>query len=626
MASLQTFVSNVWHLFKIAINKQFPLSKNKLILLFAVLIFSNAGAVIRYVTPAGAGLQNGTNWANAFPGTSLQATINASAPGDEVWVMSGTYFTTTLASRSIYFSMLNGVAIYGSFNGTETALSQRSFTCGFTSVLSAEIGAPGIADNSYHVISNGSLNNTAVLDGFTITGGNANFDIPGNDSRSHGGGMMNLASNGGLCSPTVRNCLFINNTAVFGGGMFNNGFNTGNANPVITNCIFYQNNATQGGGGMDNFGYGGNASPVITNSVFYGNTATARAGAMYCWGGGNGNASPVILNSTFVNNAAVDGGGLICDRTNFASGNSGIATLVVRNSIFWGNTASGTGPQFYTLGGGGFAATYTLIDITNQNPPHTITGPGTGNIFAAPSFINIADADGADNCWLTSDDGLQLQFASAGIDAGDNTGVPAFDIRNYNRIANSVVDMGAYEFNSAVLPVRLLSFAGKPYGKTNRLGWATATETDNVLFEVQRSDDGSLFEKIGERAGAGQSQTVKQYQFTDYYVNRSRYYYRLKQIDKDGRFSFSSIISIEGKEQDEITVMPNPVQTKALLIIPEKFIGEKFSLFNTNGQLIMVLMPNRQTVEIDLTGKAPGLYILKGRQPGLKIKILKTGQ
>jgi hypothetical protein len=411
-----------------------------------------ANAVTRYVTPTGAGLQNGSNWANAFPGISLQTAINASSPGDEVWVGTGTYFTTNTSNRNIYFSMVNGVALYGSFNGTETTLSQRNFSCGYTTVLSAEINLPGITDNSYHVINNSSLNNTAILDGFTIRDANANFDLVGNDSRSLGGGMLNNAANGGTCSPTIRNCLFTNNRAVFGGGIFDHGQNGGNANPVITNCIFAFNTATGGGGGIDNFGYNGNASPVITNSIFYGNTATDRAGAMYCWGGGNGNASPIILNSIFINNSSVDGGGLVCDRTNFFSGNSGTATPIVRNSIFWGNTASGTGPQFYTLGGAGFAATYTTIDIVNQSSPHTITGLGTGNIFSAPSFVNAADADGADNCWLTTDDGLQLQIGSVGIDAGDNTGVPLFDIRNYNRISNAVVDMGAYELPPCMAP------------------------------------------------------------------------------------------------------------------------------------------------------------------------------
>ncbi len=414
--------------------------------------FATSNAAIRYVTPTGAGLMNGTSWATAFPGTSLQAAITASALGDEVWVATGTYFTTNTANRNIYFNMVNGVALYGSFNGTETLLSQRIFSCGFTSILSAEIGVPGNADNSYHVINNSSLNNTAILDGFTITGANANFDLLGNDNRSLGGGMLNNAAGGGICSPTIRNCLFTNNTALFGGGIFDHGQNGGNANPVIINCIFAFNTATSGGGGIDNFGYNGNASPVITNSIFYNNTAISRAGAMYCWGGGNGNASPVILNSVFVNNSSVDGGGIVSDRTNFAAGNSGTANPTIRNSIFWGNTASGTGPQFYILGGANFTATYTVINVTNQNPPHTITGPGTGNIFSAPTFLNISDADGADNCWLTTDDGLQLQVTSAGIDAGDNTGVPLFDIRNYNRISNGVVDMGAYEYRPCIAP------------------------------------------------------------------------------------------------------------------------------------------------------------------------------
>jgi hypothetical protein len=457
----------------------------RLIFFLLSLVCLNANAAIRYVSPSGAGTMNGTSWANAFQGTSLQAAITASIAGDEVWVMSGTYFTTTTANRNIYFSMQNGVAVYGSFAGTETLLSQRVFSCGFSSVLSAEINLPGIADNSYHVISNSSLSNTAVLDGFTIRDANANFDLTGNDNRSLGGGMLNNAANSGICSPTIRNCLFTSNTALFGGGIFDHGQNSGNANPVITNCIFAFNTATSGGGGIDNFGYNGNASPVITNSIFYNNTAASRAGAMYCWGGGNGNASPVILNSVFVNNSSVDGGGIVSDRTNFVSGNSGTANPTIRNSIFWGNTASVTGPQFYILGGANFTATFTVIDVTNQNPPHTITGAGTGNIFTAPTFVNIADADGADNCWLTIDDGLQLQLTSAGIDAGDNTGVPAFDIRNFSRIFNAVVDMGAYEYVSTC-NINTITWNGSSSGFWNNpANWCGNTipnATTNVVI------------------------------------------------------------------------------------------------------------------------------------------------
>jgi hypothetical protein len=595
--------------------------------LIAMLFFIELNAVTRYVSPSGAGLMNGTSWTNAFPGTLLQTAINVSAPGDEVWVATGTYFTTNTANRNIYFNMLNGVAIYGSFAGTETTLSQRNFSCGFTSVLSAEINMPGNADNSYHVLSNSSLNNTAILDGFTITGANANFDLLGNDSRSLGGGMLNNAANGGTCSPTIRNCLFTNNWAVFGGGIFNHGQNGGNANPVIANCIFAFNTATGGGGGIDNFGYNGNASPVITNSIFYGNTATDRAGAMYCWGGGNGNANPIILNSIFINNSSADGGGLVCDRTNFFSGNSGTATPVVRNSIFWGNTASGTGPQFYTLGGAGFAATYTTIDMVNQNPPHTITGMGTGNIFSAPSFVNAGDADGTDNCWLTTDDGLQLQIGSVGIDAGDNTGVPLSDIRNYNRISNAVVDMGAYEFNSTVLPVSLVSFYGKVNGKTNVLFWSTASETNSLVFEIERSADGIQFENIGKINAAGNSNDIRLYQFIDDRVAVEKYYYRLKQVDIDGRYALSSIILLSNRyASSNMVIFPNPVLGKATVLFKTNMAGAVFILFNSSGQTIARLIINGNSTGIDLTGQPAGLYLLVNKKTGMVYKINKVNK
>jgi len=75
-------------------------------------------------------------------------------------------------NRTISFSMKNGVTIYGSFVGTETLVSQRILTNGLTSILSGEIGAAGIADNSYKVIYNEQLDNTAIIDGFIVRDGN----------------------------------------------------------------------------------------------------------------------------------------------------------------------------------------------------------------------------------------------------------------------------------------------------------------------------------------------------------------------------------------------------------------------------------------------------------------------
>ena len=88
--------------------------------------------------------------------------------------------------------MKNGVAIYGGFVGTETMLAQRDFVANVT-ILSGEIGAAGNSDNSYTVIRNinNSLTASAILDGFTITAGYANFN-----SSGAGGGMAAAPSDG----------------------------------------------------------------------------------------------------------------------------------------------------------------------------------------------------------------------------------------------------------------------------------------------------------------------------------------------------------------------------------------------------------------------------------------------
>ena len=466
------------------------MKKNILLSIFLIAIVLKSQGAIRYVTPLGAGALNGTSWANAFPGTSLQTAITSSGIGDEVWVAAGTYYTTTTTNRSISFSMKNDVSIYGSFTGTETLLSQRLLTTGLTSILSGEIGAIGIGDNSYHVIHNTALNNTAIIDGFIIREANDNRVV--SYTNGLGGGIFNQGSGeGGVCSPTIRNCIITNNRAVFGGGIFNDGYNGGNASPIISNCIISNNTATSGGGGLDNFGVAGIASPTITNCVIYNNTATQRAGGMYCWGGNSGNANPTVLNTVFANNTAVDGGGVVSDRLNESGGgSSGNSNPNFRNCIFWGNTASGTGPQFFILGGATFVATYSDINLTGQLSPHVVSGPATGNIITNPLFSNIALGVGVDGNWMTTDDGLQLQSSSPCINAGDNTGVPLTDILTNNRILNSIVDMGAYEFSSTLTVVteidkQNIGIVLFPNPTSNILNITfKSSETDNIVLAL----------------------------------------------------------------------------------------------------------------------------------------------
>lgn len=457
-----------------------------LLTLLSLTLCFTLNATIWYVSPTGSG--NGSSWANAAPGNDLQTVIDNAAVNDQVWVMCGTYYTTTTTDRTISFHMKTGVAIYGSFAGTETLLSERLLTCGPCSTLSGEIGTAGNADNSYHTVSNPTgIDNSAILDGFTIE--SANDDRTPTITDGLGGGIFNNGGySGNSCNPTIRNCLIRNNFAQFGAGIFNSGHSGGTASPVISNCIITDNTAYLGGGGIDNFGLSGNASPSLTNCLIIDNTAMDRAGGMYCWGGNNGNANPTIVNCVFANNTAIDGGGLVSDRENSPPGSfSGNSNPIIVNSVFWGNAASGTGDQFFLIGNATFNATYSDIDLVGQTNPHVVTGPATGNSNVNPQFLSPLNAIGADNCWLTADDGFIPQSSSPLINAGTLTGAPSTDIRDSLRTGNP--DIGAYEYKAPSVAVvqesEISSFVLSPNPASEQL---TITFRDDAFHTLELLD------------------------------------------------------------------------------------------------------------------------------------------
>ena len=193
-----------------------------------------------YVKAGATAPGNGGSWGTAFPSlqTALATTQNAlpAVKGSyEIWVAGGTYTPTTGTDRSASFNLVNGVGVYGGFDGTESARSQRDWVTNLTT-LSGDIGTTGVStDNSYHVVYGSGLDNSTVLDGFTISGGNAN-GIPPNE---RGGGMYLRNSN-----LTLTNLTFNGNSAGYGGGLYIL-YNS----PTLTNVTFSGNSASGSGGG-----------------------------------------------------------------------------------------------------------------------------------------------------------------------------------------------------------------------------------------------------------------------------------------------------------------------------------------------------------------------------------------
>ena len=336
-------------------------------------------------TPGG----DGTSWATAF--VHLQDGLAGAVAGDSVWVAEGPYWPDlgggqVTGDRDATFRLKRGVVICGGFPTGGGTWDQRN-PFRHRSLLTGDIGKPGVVeDNSFHVVTAGGTDNSAILDGCTIMAGFANGPRP----QDRGAGLHSL--DGHL---QVRNCTFLANTALLGNG---GGACNIESKAAFTNCVFTGNTAGNCGGGMYNEG----GDVRIINCTFAANQGHWRVGGVFCAAG----------------------------------------TTTLTNCILWGNG------RMYEMRydeaaqtGGDTLPTISYCCIQGWNG----SLGGEGNWGADPLFV---DADGPDNVAGTPDDDLRLSPGSPAIDAGDNAGVPSFtttDLQGRPRITGGAVDLGAFE-------------------------------------------------------------------------------------------------------------------------------------------------------------------------------------
>lgn len=233
-------------------------------------------AMVYYVRTDGAGC--GSSWADAS--CDLTKVLSASKSGDEIWVAAGTYTPCKNGDRKASFCIPDGVRMYGGFTGTELDRTSRDWGRNAT-ILSGEIGLPGLDDNSYNVVFTHNAGAQTLVDGFIITAGNANGQERKGSRIRGGGGWHDLASDGGVSSPVISNCTFIFNKALEGGAFYANG-NNGSSNPSFHNCTFLTNEAVLDGGAVFCDGREESTNMVqLFNCVFQDNISSYGGGIFF---------------------------------------------------------------------------------------------------------------------------------------------------------------------------------------------------------------------------------------------------------------------------------------------------------------------------------------------------------
>ncbi|MHC4642173.1 MAG: right-handed parallel beta-helix repeat-containing protein, partial [Planctomycetota bacterium] len=341
--------------------------------------------------------------------------------------------------REATFQLKNDLTIKGGYAGFGEPDPDARDTRDYVTILSGDIGIAGdISDNSYRVVTGSGTETTAVLDGFTVTASCG-------ERPDECGGVYSRFG-----SPTVANCTFIDNWALY--GYSGNGMYNRYGNPTVTNCIF---NGSGHNCGMLN----SQSNPTITNCVFIRNRQCGIAsygGSLIltnCLFGDNDWAifidycDPIIRNCTF-------------SRNNRAIEYDGGATAALTNCIVWENTE-----PFYA-------------DTINYSCVQGSWDTGTGNITEDPLFVDASNGD------------YHLLEESPCIDTGDPNYLAEpneTDLDGRSRVIGGRIDMGAYELSMPPIevPMKLVPQAINPSSKGK---WVKANFVLPEGFSVEDVD------------------------------------------------------------------------------------------------------------------------------------------
>ncbi|MBN8694612.1 MAG: T9SS type A sorting domain-containing protein [Bacteroidetes bacterium] len=462
---------------------------------------------------------------------------------------------------------------------------------------------------------NGNIGGVIAFNVSGVLSINNNIDASGYGFR---GGAKNLGTAGG-CNSTTYMANTGANFGLKGEGIYriNTGVNPNftSARAKILNGGGGGNSHNSGGGGGSNCSTGGDGgpgadlpfcTPAAGGQGGISLSTYINAGRVFM-GGGGGSGEGNEGNATGGGN----GGGIILVKANTIS-TSGICGGYNISA----NGTSITFPSFADGSGGGGGGGSIVLEVNNWVISPTCqlnlnANGGDGGNVQSP-FVHGGGGGGGTGVVLHSTNlpvGVNLNTNPG--NGGKNDDPTTFYAANGSTITCNTLSSGP-------LPIELLSFEAFKKGSSVLLEWVTATELNNDFFEIHHSMNAIDFTVINMQDGVGTSTQQMKYDYIHTSPLEGTNYYRLRQVDFDGKYSLSPIRAVKfNTSNPEVKIWPNPADHTLKIESDERL--DRIEIFNDIGQLI--LEKGLETNSLEVSHLADGVYILRIDNKNYKLII-----
>ena len=509
-------------------------------------VFSDSGATV---------ISNNLIGSTSIP-NSIEAAWSAPAAAQKV---TGIFSVSNSASVTISSNVVANLK-----NGTTNSNKNAEGSVTGIATLS---GINSIADNTIRdvTIGNANTNNTtsasvtgirqeSAFPGQSVTGNNI-YNLA-NTYPSFEGSVIGLYYEAGPGKGNSVSKNFIQGLSVHQGSTAANlyGVKLAKSSVFFNNVISLANTANTTLYGIYETGSTADTSNLYFNTVYIGGSVASGTNKSYAFYSASNNNTRDIRNNIFTNERSTPGGTNQHYAAYFNYGSTAKLTLGYND--------------YFAAGQGAMLGNY---NNTNVNVLPII--PGMDN---ESQSVNPVFAEPGDNIATSYAVGIPLDgIAGTGINT-DYAGV----------FRSASPQLGAFEQN-ITLPITLQSFSGQAIKEINQLKWVTSAEMNSSHFELQRSENGMQFTKIAIINAAGNSSSPQFYEYADKGVLPANSYYRLKQVDLDGKTWYSRIILISRDEASYvIAVFPNPTTGKLNLVAGKEMKNARIRVVNAGGQLV----------------------------------------